>query len=257
MKNKVFVLSLIISTLAWGLCAQNAREISQSALDVMRFGNMEMVATLKIKDAKGRERIRQLQTQTKAFGETTKTIIKFTSPADVKGTSMLIVDHETTADDMWIYMPALRKTRRIVSGDRGKNFMGSEFTNSDMSLPNMDDFNYEVLGEEVFEGKPCWKIQSSCKTEDIEDLNGFKKKLSLIDKENFLCYQISFYDIDDELYKTQIIKDFKKQGSDKYFAYYMEMINEQNGRRSIMTTDSFQLGSDLEEHAFTPAMLEK
>ena len=257
MKTIILCLVMFISSLGFSLNAQNAREISNAAMDVMRFGSMEMKATLKIHDAKGRERVRQLETYSKAFGETTKTIIKFTSPADVRGTAMLIVDYNDKADDMWIHLPALRKTRRIVSGERGKNFMGSEFTNADMSLPNMDDFVYKTLGEEEYDGHVCWKIQSSCKTEDLEDENGYKRKVSWIDKENSLCYKVEFYDLEDELFKTQLIKEFQKQSNGKYFAYYMEMYNDQNGRRSVMTTDSFKLGSDLDEGSFSPNTLEK
>ncbi|MEA1878645.1 MAG: outer membrane lipoprotein-sorting protein [Bacteroidota bacterium] len=257
MRTTILSLLLFIFSLGSGLNAQDARGISKMAMDVMRFGSMEMKATLKIHDAKGRERVRQLETYSKAFGEVTKTIIKFTSPADVRGTAMLIVDYNDKADDMWIHLPALRKTRRIVSGERGKNFMGSEFTNADMSLPNMDDFVFEILGEEEFDGRACWKIQSSCKTEDLEDENGYKRKISWIDKESFLCNKVEFYDLEDELFKTQLIKEFQKQTNSKYFAYYMEMFNEKNGRRSVMTTDSFKLGSDLDEDSFSPNMLEK
>lgn len=257
MRTIILCLVIFISSLGLSLNAQDAREISNMAVDVMKFGSMEMKATLKIHDAKGRERVRQLETYSRAFDETTKTIIKFTSPADVRGTAMLIVDHSDKVDDMWIHLPALRKTRRIVSGERGKNFMGSEFTNADMSLPNMDDFVFEILGEEEFDGRACWKIQSSCKTEDLEDENGYKMKVSWIDKESSLCYKVEFYDLEDVLFKTQLIKEFQKQTNDKYFAYYMEMYNEQNGRRSVMTTDSFELGSDLDEGSFSPNMLEK
>lgn len=257
MRTTILCLVILICSMGSGINAQNAQEISKMAMDVMRFGSMEMKATLKIHDAKGRERVRQLETYSKAFGETTKTIIKFTSPADVRGIAMLIVDYNDKADDMWIHLPALRKTRRIVSGERGKNFMGSEFTNADMSLPNMDDFVYEIVGDEEFEGHECWKIQSGCKTEDLEDENGYKRKVSWIDKESFLCYKVEFYDLEDELFKTQIIKEFQKQTNGKYFAFYMEMYNEQNGRRSVMTTDSFKLGSDLDESSFSPNMLEK
>ena len=76
----------------------------------------------------------------------------FTSPADVRGTAMLIYDYENKDDDMWIYMPAIRKIRRIVSSEKGKNFMGSEFTNADMSKPNMNDFDYRILSSETYSG---------------------------------------------------------------------------------------------------------
>ncbi|MCK5821802.1 MAG: outer membrane lipoprotein-sorting protein [Bacteroidales bacterium] len=257
MKTRLLCLILFVSSLGLNLNAQNAKEISNKAIDVMRFGSMEMKATLKIQDAKGRERVRQLETYSQVFDDITKTIMKFTSPADVRGTAMLIVDYNDKADDMWIHLPALRKTRRIVSGEKGKNFMGSEFTNADMSLPNMNDFDYEMLGDELFDGHECWKIQSSCKTEDLEDENGYMRKISWIDKENSLCYKVEFYDLEDELFKTQRIKEFQKQSNGKYFAFYMEMHNEQNGRRSILTTESFKLGSDLDEGSFSPNMLEK
>lgn len=237
--------------------AQTAREIGDKAMEVMEVGSMEMEATLQIIDAKGRERMRKIITQTKPFGDVTKTMLKFTAPADVKGTSLLIYDNDVKADDMWIYLPALRKTRRIVSGEKGKSFMGSEFTNADMSIPNPDDFIYEILGEENYEGKACWKIKTSCKNEDVEDENGYSKKLSWIDKEKFLCYKIEFYDFDDELHKVQTINDFKPQKNGKYFAFLMEMKNAQNDRRSVMTVNSFTLDSKLTEQSFSPSMLNK
>jgi len=168
----------------------------------------------------------------------------------------LVFDYENKDDDMWIYMPALRKTRRIVSNEKGKNFMGSEFTNADMSKPNTDEFTYKMVGEETIDGKPCWIIESSCKTETQEDQYGFSKRLTYIDKINNLAYKIDYYDLSGELLRVENIKDYKKQSNGSYFAYYMEMKNVQNNRRSVMTIDKFQLGSNLSEAQFTPAMIE-
>jgi hypothetical protein len=239
------------------ISAQTAREISEKATDAIEYNAMEMTSTLKIYDAKGSERIRQVTTATKKFGETSKTLIKFISPADVKGTAILIYDNENAADDMWIYMPALRKTRRIVSTEKGKNFMGSEFTNADMSKPNMNDFQYKILGSEIFEGKSCWKIESVCNNETVANENGFSRKVSTIEKSTYLCHKVEFYNLEEELNKIEFIRQYKKQASGKYFAYEMEMRNEQNGRKSFLIIDKFQTGSTLPESAFTAAMLEK
>jgi hypothetical protein len=255
---KIKIISILIASLApTFLYAQTAREISEKAADVIEYDAMEMASTLKIQDAKGSERIRQVTTATRKFGEITKTMIKFIAPPDVKGTALLIYDHANTADDMWIYMPALRKTRRIVSTEKGKNFMGSEFTNADMSKPNMNDFQYKILGTEIFEGKQCWKIESVCNNESVSGENGFSRKVSFIEKDTYLCHKAEFYDLQGKLHKLQFIRQYKKQPSGKYFAYEMEMKNEQNGRKSILTIDKFQTGSNLPESAFTPAMLEK
>lgn len=257
MKIRNILTAIILIFATSGILSQTAREISDKAIDVVDFKAMEMALTLKIYDTKGRERIRQISSASKKFGETNKTIMKFTAPADVKGTAILIYDNKNKDDDMWIYMPAFHKTRRIISSEKGKSFMGSEFTNADMSKPNMNDFNYKILSSETYNGHSCWKIETSCKNEDIEDENGYSKRIAWIEKETYLCYKIEFYDLSGELHKIQSIKQFKKQSNGKYFAFYMKMENKQNGRKSIIIINEFQIGSTLTENIFTPAMLEK
>ncbi len=255
MKKVLVLIILIISN--FGIFAQTAKEISLKSINTVDFTSMEMALTLKIYDAKGRERVRQIKTASKDFSGINKTIIKFISPADVKGTAMLIFDYENKDDDMWIYMPAIRKNRRIISSEKGKSFMGSEFTNADMSKPNMNDFNYKILSSEKYNNILCWKIETTCKNEDVEDENGFSKKIAWIEKTTFLCHKIEFYNFDGELFKIQIIKKYKKQANGKHFAFLMEMKNMRNGRKSIMTINKFQIGSKLTESSFTPAMLQK
>ena len=142
MKIKIILLLVALIITNSVVFAQTAKEISDKATEVIDFEAMEMTLTLKIYDAKERERIRQVTTASKKFGEINKTIMKFTAPAEVKGTAMLIYDYENKDDDMWIYMPAIRKIRRIVSSEKGKNFMGSEFTNADMSKPNIRIYHH-------------------------------------------------------------------------------------------------------------------
>jgi hypothetical protein len=248
-----FILLLAIFTVK----AQDAREISKKASDAINLDAMEMVSTLKIISPSGEERIRTMSTATRKFGDVSKMMMKFLEPADVRGTTLLVFDYENKDDDLWIYMPALRKTRRIISSEKGKNFMGSEFTNADMSKPNLDEFNYKILGDETIDGKQCWKIESTCKTETQEEQYGFSKRISFIEKGNFLTYRIEYYDLSGELLRVESINNYKKQGNGSYFAFNMEMKNVQNNRRSVMTIDKFQLGSNLTEAQFTPAMIEK
>ncbi len=258
MKTKIFALiaALLVIHLT-GLKAQTAREISEKSTNAVEFNAMEMLVSLKIYDAKGHVRERSVSTASKEFNRVTKSMIKFTAPADVKGTTMLIFDYKDKADDMWIYMPALRKTRRIVSSEKSKSFMGSEFTNADMSTPNLDDFNFKILGTEDYNGDPCWKIESTCKNEDIEDENGFSKKVAWISKQDYLCHKIEFYDFDGNLFKVQTIDQYKKQSNGKYFAFSMTAENVSNGRKSVMNIEKFQTGSSMAENSFSPTMLGK
>lgn len=253
-KCLLIVSLLVISTLSFG---QDAREITQKAIDLTRIDAMEMTSTLTIYDAKGRERVRQTATASKKFGNTTKVITRFTSPPDVKGTGILIYDHEDKDDDMWIYMPALRKTRRIVSSEKGKSYMGSEFSNADMSVPNLDDFTYSVEGSEQLEGKDCWLIIAVPVDDEVADNNGYSKRISWVEKETYFTYKSTFYDFDDMVYKEITMGQYEEMGDSKYIIRRMEAENLDNGRRSVMTIDQLQKGSELTENSFAPSALEK
>ncbi|MCF8360419.1 MAG: outer membrane lipoprotein-sorting protein [Prolixibacteraceae bacterium] len=254
---KQIIISLLL-LFCWGsLTAQDARIISKKSEDAITLESMEMVSTLKIYNARGDERTRKITTATRTFNGVSKTMIRFIEPADVKGTTLLIYDYENKNDDMWIYMPALRKTRRIVSSEKGKYFMGSEFTNADMSKPTFDDFTYTLAGEESLNGVACWKIESECKSETLANQYGFFKRVSFIDKGKNLARQMHYYNRNGELLRTQTINNYNLLENGSYFAYFMEMKNEQNGRRSVLTIDQFQNGSSIPETHFSPAMIEQ
>ena len=255
MKTSIIITTLLLTSIS--LFSQTAQEISKKSITATDIGNMEMVSTIHISDSKGNSRVRQITTASKQFNEVTKMLIKFISPAEVRGTALLIYDYEKQSDDMWIYMPALRKVRRVVSSEKGKSFMGSEFTNADMSKPNVNDFEYSILGSEMYEGNSCWKIQSKCKTEAIQNENGFSKRISYIDKNIFVCYKVENYGFDGRLQRIQTIRSYKKQSNGKYFAYNMVMENVQTVRKSELVIEKFQVGSQLPESAFAPTALEK
>ena len=179
---------------ALNLQAQDsATEIMEKSRQTMKVGSFEAVASLTITDSKGRIRERKNITASKSYDDgTEKRLIKFLSPAEVKGTSMLIFDYDIGQDDMWIYLPALKRTRRIVSSDKGKSFMGSEFTNSDMSSPPVEDFEHILLSNSDNE----WLIESKPIDMDKEDEYGFLRKLSYISKEDMLVRRIEFYNFE-------------------------------------------------------------
>lgn len=231
--------------------AQDPAIIAGKSTKVIEFESSEMVSTLKIFDDKGNVRVRQVTTATKKFGQVTKTIMKFLSPADVKGTAILIYDNENKDDDMWLYLPSLRKTRRIVSSDKGKSFMGSEFSNADMSKPNETDFSYKIAGNTAYSGKACWQIEATAKSNEMIDKYGYKKKIMTIDKSTFLPYKTDFYDASGNLIKSMIMDDYRKQSTGKYFAFKMSMQNYINKRHSEIIIDKFQLGSKLTENDFS------
>jgi len=243
-----------------GMCiAQDAGEIIQKSQDNMKVSSFEAVSTLTIRDGRGNERVRQSSMASMTFKDgTEKRIIKFLAPAEVKGTGILIFDYQDKSDDMWIYLPALRKTRRIVSSEKSKSFMGSEFSNADMTSPGINDFMYRMLGEEVINNKPCWKIESKPKSTDIEDEYGFGKTVSWISKNDYIVQQTDYYDFDGDLYKTIITRSYEllDRKNNKYMVTSMIAENHKNGRSSEMVMDRVEQIPTRTEY-FTVAYLEK
>jgi len=250
---------LLVLLVSISASAQNARQIVKNSLDVVKVSSFEAASTLTITDAKENTRVRKSAMASMSFPDgTEKRIIKFTSPAEVSGTGILIFDYPEKSDDMWIYLPALRKTRRIVSKEKSKSFMGSEFSNANMTAPGLDDFAYILLGTDTYQGKACVMVESIPVNEDLVDEYGYSKSISWIDESSFLVYQIHYFDFDGELFKTITNSDFREldKVNGKYMVTGMKAVNHQNNRSSEMVMEQVSVTS-TDKSYFTVAYLEK
>ena len=239
----------------------SAKQIVDRAFKTTKAAGIEAISTLTIIDSKGRERVREIAMVSKLYdgGETEKRLIRFLAPADVKGTGLLTYDYEKEDDDMWLFMPALRKTRRIVSSEKSKNFMGSEFSYADMTPPSLDDFNYALLGESEAEGVECWEISIIPVDDDVADENGFSKRIVHIAKDIFVIRKAVYYDLDGELHKELNVKEIEEidPKNHKYRFMHMIMTNTQNDRRSIMNVNEIQFNPEVKDDYFTTRYLER
>jgi len=232
----------------------------QKSMDNTRLKGLESKTRLDINDGRGNVRTRVTTMASRIFESgTEKRVIVFVSPSDVKGTAMLIFDHETGSDDMWIHLPALRKTRKIVSTEKSKSFMGSEFSNSDLAVGAIDDFSYEIVKEENAGGEMCWKIKIDPKTDDIADENGIAFKYMWVAQKDFIPRKATFYDLDEEPWKELTYSGIKllDKENGKYFITHMEINNLQNKRFSVMDMEEVQFNPSVPEEYFTTAFLER
>lgn len=239
--------------------AQDAKELIRKSRDAVKISSFEAVSTLTITDSRGNRRVRKNTMASISLQDgTEKRIIRFLSPAEVKGTGILIFDYTEKPDDMWIYLPALRKTRRIVSREKSKSFMGSEFSNANMTAPGLEDFFYRLLGEEVIEGRACKKVESVPNDADLEEQYGYTRAVSWVDKNSYLVHRTCYYDLDGELFKTISNTAFKKLDGAKgrYMVTRMHAINHSNSRSSEMIMDQVAVTTTKASY-FTVAYLEK
>lgn len=234
-------------------------QIQERSIEAVRLAGTEVVATMLILDGKGRTRERKIAQISKLCdqGMTEKKLIRFLSPADVKGIGFLTFDYRNKDDDKWLYMPALKKIRRIVSSENAKSFMGSEFTYADIIPPTVEDFVYSILGEEEVNGSLCWKIEITPVDDDVADKNGYSKKISFICKDNFVLRKTVYYDLDGEIHKELLVLEIKELDpiNHKYRILHMVMENKQNGRRSILKTDQIQFNPNVKDEYFTQRYL--
>ena len=261
MKSIICIFLLFLPIMGNAQNTLSAYEIVDRAQETIKVKGVQGVSVMRIIDEKGRERVRKIRQVTKLFndGDTEKRLLRFMAPADVKGTGLLTYDYKVKDDDLWLYMPALRKTRRIVSSEKAKNFMGSEFTYSDMTPPSLDDFNFNHLGEEEINGVLCYKIEWIPVDEDIAEENGFSKRITLLGKNDFVVRKAIYYDLDEELHKELTVHEVKELDTvnHKFGAMHLEMVNHQNNRRSVLINEQLEFNPNLKDDYFTIRYLER
>jgi len=157
----------------------NARDVGDSS-----SGEMEMILI----DKKGKKRIRKLKTFGGKKGKDTLSLMFFISPADVKNTGFLTYDYKKSGkdDDQWLYLPALRKTKRIAAGDKSGSFMGSDLNYSDMTTPDLDLYDYTLMKETDVRGEKVWQIKAVPKSKDEAEKSGYSKSVIFIRQDNYV-----------------------------------------------------------------------
>ena len=234
----------------------DAGQIMAKSRDMSITGSLSANINLTITEKGGSTRNRTISMTTKSYPEgLEKRFIKFIEPADVRGTAMLVVDNANTADDMWIYLPALKKTRRIVTSEKGKSFMSSEFSNADMTSPSLSDFTHRHADNS---GKDTqWIIESVPVNEDKADEYGYSKKISYISIDKTQVQKMEFYNFDNELFKVIEIKSILPLGNGKYLVKNMVANNLATNRKSEILFSSISEGVKVDDSFFTIQNLER
>ena len=145
---------------------------------------MEMILI----DRKGKKRVRKLKAYGMEQDKDSLSLMFFLSPADVRNTGFLTYDYDQSGkdDDQWLYLPALRKTKRIVAGDKSGSFMGSDLNYSDMTSPDLDLYDYTLMKETKVKGKKVWQIKAVPKTKDEAKKSGYSKSVVFIRQDNYV-----------------------------------------------------------------------
>jgi len=193
----------------------NAREIMQKVKDRNdgdnRIATMEMILI----DKKGNERIRTIRTHIKDKGRDTLKLAFFMSPPDVKDAAFLNYDYDNDYydpdkdDDLWLYLPALKKSKRIASVDKSGSFMGSDFSYSDMTSLDLEDYNFKFLKTQTVGDKNTWLIEALPKTDEVIEETGYTKSILFIQQDNHVVIRAILFVKDGSRVKYMDVKELK------------------------------------------------
>lgn len=255
---KFFVVGLLLLSLS--AQAQTAIEIMERSSAATKVKDSSMISTMRLIAANGQERVRKTRGFTRLVdvGQENMRLVIFEAPADVKGTKTLMIENANKDDDMWIYLPALKKVRRLVSGNKRDSFVGTDFSYGDVIGHKVHDWNYKLVGDEEFEGEACFKIESTPKSAEVQSSSGYKKRVVWINKKNFMILRADMEDVNGTPFKKYLgtKTELVDKKANKWQSMRMQMDNLQTGHKTIIDFTNFKTGAGLPKDKFTARSLE-
>ena len=218
------------------------------------FGDLtaELIMVLRNKHGDSSTRYLRIKTlEVEADGDKSMSI--FDRPADVKGTAFLTFSHALDPDEQWLYLPALKRVKRINSKNKSGPFMGSEFAYEDIASQEIEKYSYKYLGDETINGIDCFMIERY----PAYKHSGYTRQIGWINKQEYRPEKIVFYDRKNTLLKTLNYTGYK-QYLDKFWrAEKFDMINHQNGKSTTLSWSNYQFKTGLNDGDFNRNSLKR
>jgi outer membrane lipoprotein-sorting protein len=255
LKYLIVAIALLPSLLYAQTAEQRGLEIAQAA-EAYDSGftdfTANMVMTLKNKAGKTSTRIIRIKTL-EVEGDGDRSLSIFDEPADVKGTAMLTYSHGLEPDDQWLYLPALKKVKRISSRNKSGPFMGSTFAFEDLGSQEIEKYSYKFLREEACGDWQCFVIERKPEYKH----SGYTRQVAWLDKEAYRLVKVEYYDRKKALLKTLVVSDFNQ-----YLGHYwrpgtMDMVNHLTGKSTLLEWTDYQFQTGLTDRDFRSQSLKR
>ncbi len=212
--------------------------------------NMQMI----LKNKKGEVSKRQIRIRTlEVDGDGDKSMSIFDEPADVKGTAMLTYSHGLKPDDQWLYLPAIKRVKRINSRNKSGPFMGSEFAFEDLGSQEVEKYSYKYLRDEACEDRQCFVIERI----PAYKFSGYTRQQVWLDQQDYRLMKADFYDRKNELLKTLTASDYQQYLGRYWRPGKMEMINHQNGKSTTLEWSDYRFKTGLQDRDFKSQTLKR
>lgn len=218
------------------------------------FGNYSADMEMVLISASGKKNIRQLRIKTREVkGDGDQSLAVFDSPADVKGTGFLTHTHISRDDDQWLYLPSLKRVKRISPRNKTAPFMGSEFSYEDLASYEVENYSYRYIGDEKLEGADTFVIERM----PVNEHSGYSRQRVWVEKDRYLALKIDFYSKRNQLIKTLKSGHFRKYIGKYWFAHEMLMTNHISGKSSVLNWKNFSFRQPVRATDFTAGGLKR
>ncbi len=218
------------------------------------FGDFTAGMTMVLRDRHGRESVRRMRFKVlEVRGDGDKSLFVFDEPPDVRGTALLTHAHVNTPDDQWLYLPALKRVKRINAARRSGSFMGSEFSYEDMSSHEVDEYTYKYLRDEPCGELTCTVIEQA----PLDKKSGYSRKLVWQDTGELRTWKVELYDRRGSHLKTLTLAGYR-QYLDRYWrAGEQTMVNHLTGASTVLEWTDFRFRTNLDDGEFTRTALRR
>ncbi|VAX21338.1 Outer membrane lipoprotein-sorting protein, partial [hydrothermal vent metagenome] len=213
----------------------------------------EMMMILKNKHGQKSERKIRLKTL-EVENDGDKSLSIFDTPRDVKGTAFLTFTHKTGDDDQWLYLPALKRVKRISSRNKSGSFMGSEFAYEDIASQEIEKYTYKWVRDEKYKGLDCFVVEQY----PVDKKNsGYTKQVAWIDKAEYRAQKVEYYDRKKSHLKTLTVDGYKQYMNKYWRPDEMYMVNHQNGKSTKLVWSDYKFQVGLKESDFNKNSLKR
>ena len=212
----------------------------------------ELIMTLK--NRHGDESTREIKTRNlEVEGDGEKSLSLFESPRDVKGTAFLTFAHKTGPDDQWLYLPALKRVKRISSSNKSGSFMGSEFAYEDIVSNEVEKYTYRYIKDVPCNGLTCFEYERF----PIDPNSGYTRQVVWMDTNEYRIQKVVYYDRKNSLMKTLVYKDYYRYLKKFWRANEMYMENHQTGKSTKLVWKDYRFRTGLKDKDFNKNALKR
>ena len=216
------------------------------------FGDTTADMVMVLRNKTGQESTRELEIRTlEGQGDGDRSLTVFHSPRDVRGTALLTYSHTVQPDEQWLYLPALRRVKRIASNNKSGPFMGSEFAYEDLSSQEIEKYKYKYIKDDKVDGIDCFLIERY----PVDKNSGYTKQQVWLDKGEYRPRKVDYYDRKGQLLKTFTPSEYKQYLGKFWRAHRMNMVNHQSRKSTELVWSNVKFKTGLKDDDFTRTRL--